>query len=181
MLCSAGVSIGSEMSGGVSNVTVENLHVWESKRGLRIKTAAGRGGYVRNIFYRNVTLNHVSIGIVIKIDYNEHADEFFDRKAIPTLESIHFNGIHGQNVDVPVRLNGSKEIPVRDVSFRDMSIGLSYKKKKKNIFRCSFVQGRIIGTIFPAPCANLDIYDGWGRLVKRSVLPKKRNIGYSFL
>lgn len=168
------------MSGGVSNVTVENLHVWESKRGLRIKTAAGRGGYVRNIFYRNVTLNHVSIGIVIKIDYNEHADEFFDRKAIPTLESIHFNGIHGQNVDVPVRLNGSKEIPVRDVSFRDMSIGLSYKKKK-NIFRCSFVQGRIIGTIFPAPCANLDIYDGWGRLVKRSVLPKKRNIGYSFL
>ncbi|XP_064978175.1 probable polygalacturonase [Musa acuminata AAA Group] len=177
---SAGVSIGSEMSGGVSNVTVENLHVWESKRGLRIKTAAGRGGYVRNIFYRNVTLNHVSIGIVIKIDYNEHADEFFDRKAIPTLESIHFNGIHGQNVDVPVRLNGSKEIPVRDVSFRDMSIGLSYKKKK-NIFRCSFVQGRIIGTIFPAPCANLDIYDGWGRLVKRSVLPKKRNIGYSFL
>ncbi|CAL9157205.1 unnamed protein product [Musa hybrid cultivar] len=177
---SAGVSIGSEMSGGVSNVTVENLHVWESKRGLRIKTAAGRGGYVRNIFYRNVTLNHVSIGIVIKIDYNEHADEFFDRKAIPTLESIHFNGIHGQNVDIPVRLNGSKEIPVRDVSFRDMSIGLSYKKKK-NIFRCSFVQGRIIGTIFPAPCANLDIYDGWGRLVKRSVLPKKRNIGYSFL
>ncbi|RWW63972.1 hypothetical protein BHE74_00028821 [Ensete ventricosum] len=165
---SAGVSIGSEMSGGVSNVTVDNLHVWESKRGVRIKTAAGRGGYIRNISYRNVTLNHVSIGIVIKTDYNEHADEFFDPKAIPILESIHFSGIHGQNVDVPVQLNGSQEIPVRDVSFRDMSIGLSYKKKKKNIFRCSFVQGRIIGTIFPMPCLNLDIFDGRGRLVKRS-------------
>ncbi|RWW28771.1 hypothetical protein GW17_00006733 [Ensete ventricosum] len=176
---SAGVSIGSEMSGGVSNVTVDNLHVWESKRGVRIKTAAGRGGYIRNISYRNVTLNHVSIGIVIKTDYNEHADEFFDPKAIPILESIHFSGIHGQNVDVPVQLNGSQEIPVRDVSFRDMSIGLSYKKKKKNIFRCSFVQGRIIGTIFPMPCLNLDIFDGRGRLVKRSVLPNKRSIGYS--
>ncbi|XP_020599943.1 probable polygalacturonase, partial [Phalaenopsis equestris] len=41
---SAGLSIGSEMSGGVSNITMEDIHVWESRRGVRIKTAAGRGG-----------------------------------------------------------------------------------------------------------------------------------------
>lgn len=40
---SAGVSIGSEMSGGVSKVTVENLFVCNSKRGIRIKTSPGRG------------------------------------------------------------------------------------------------------------------------------------------
>lgn len=49
---SAGVSIGSEMSGGVQNVTVENVLVWKSKRGIRIKTSAGRGGFVQDISYR---------------------------------------------------------------------------------------------------------------------------------
>ncbi|MCH90799.1 polygalacturonase-like, partial [Trifolium medium] len=44
-MVSAGISIGSEMSGGVSNITVENLLVWDSRRGVRIKTAPGRGGY----------------------------------------------------------------------------------------------------------------------------------------
>ncbi|KAE8731984.1 Pectin lyase-like superfamily protein isoform 2 [Hibiscus syriacus] len=42
----ANVSISSEMSGGVSNVTVENLIVWSSRRAVRIYTAAGRGEYV---------------------------------------------------------------------------------------------------------------------------------------
>ncbi|KAJ8532102.1 hypothetical protein K7X08_012025 [Anisodus acutangulus] len=45
-MVSAGISIGSEMSGRVSNVTVENVHAWNSRRALRIKIAAGRGGYV---------------------------------------------------------------------------------------------------------------------------------------
>ncbi|WOL06530.1 hypothetical protein Cni_G15264 [Canna indica] len=169
---SAGVSIGSEMSGGVSNVTVENLYVWESKRGVRIKTAPGRGGYIRNISYRNVILNHVNVGIVVKTDYNEHPDGFFNPKAIPAVENIYFHGIHGQDVRVPVRINGSQEIPVKNISFRDMSVGLSYKKK--SVFLCSFVQGRVIGKIFPAPCDNLELYDLRGRPIKRSMSAKKK-------
>lgn len=39
----SGVGIGSEMSGGISNVTIENLHVWNSAAGVRIKTDNGRG------------------------------------------------------------------------------------------------------------------------------------------
>ncbi|CAL9137179.1 unnamed protein product [Musa textilis] len=173
---SAGISIGSEMSGGVSNVTVENLIVWDSRRGVRIKTAPGRGGYVRNIFYRNVTLDNVRVGIVIKTDYNEHPDEGFDPTAVPIIKNITYSGIHGQGVRVPVRIDGSEEIPVEDVSFQDVSIGLSYKKK--HIFQCSFVQGRVIGSIFPAPCENLDLYDEQGRLVKRSSSQNSTDIDY---
>ncbi|RWV85177.1 hypothetical protein GW17_00053052 [Ensete ventricosum] len=173
---SAGISIGSEMSGGVSNITVENLIVWESRRGIRIKTAPGRGGYVRNIFYRNVTLDNVRVGIVIKTDYNEHPDEGFDPAAVPIIKNITYSGIHGQGVRVPVRIDGSEEIPVKDISFRDISIGLSYKKK--HIFQCSFVEGRVIGSIFPAPCENLDLYDEQGRLVKLSSSQNSTDIDY---
>jgi hypothetical protein len=51
-------AIGSEMSGGVYNVTVDNCHfgdpfgrVW--KAGAMIKTADGRGGEVRNVTIKN--------------------------------------------------------------------------------------------------------------------------------
>ncbi|XP_011007764.1 PREDICTED: probable polygalacturonase isoform X1 [Populus euphratica] len=175
---SAGISIGSEMSGGVSSVTVENLLVWSSRRAVRIKTAPGRGAYVRNITYRNLTFDDVRVGIVIKTDYNEHPDEGYDPKAVPTLQDIRFSGIHGQGVRVPVRMHGSEEIPIRNVTFQDMSVGLTYKKK--HIFQCAFVQGRVIGTIFPAPCENLDRYDEQGKLVKLSVSQNITDIDYDF-
>ncbi|KAJ6856817.1 polygalacturonase [Populus alba x Populus x berolinensis] len=177
-MVSAGISIGSEMSGGVSSVTVENLLVWSSRRAVRIKTAPGRGAYVRNITYRNLTFDDVRVGIVIKTDYNEHPDEGYDPKAVPTLQDISFSGIHGQGVRVPVRMHGSEEIPVRNVTFQDMSVGLTYKKK--HIFQCAFVQGRVIGTIFPAPCENLDRYDEQGKLVKLSVSQNISDIDYDF-
>uniref|UniRef100_A0A1J3FQR3 Putative polygalacturonase n=1 Tax=Noccaea caerulescens TaxID=107243 RepID=A0A1J3FQR3_NOCCA len=174
---SAGVSIGSEMSGGISNVTIENLLIWNSRRGIRIKTAQGRGGYIRNITYRNLTLDNVRVGIVIKTDYNEHADDNFDRKAYPTLSGFSFSGIHGRGVRVPVRIHGSEQIPVRNVTFRDMNVGLTYKKK--HIFQCSFVKGRVFGSIFPRPCENFDVYDEEGRrLVKPAAESNVTDIDY---
>ncbi|CAH9097605.1 unnamed protein product [Cuscuta epithymum] len=175
-MVSAGISIGSEMSGGVSNVTVENLHVWNSRRALRIKTAAGRGGYIQHISYRNITLESVRVGIVIKTDYNEHPNGAFDPKAVPILKDISFTSIHGEGVRVPVRIHGSEDIPIRNVTFRDVSIGITYKKK--HIFQCSFVEGRVIGTIFPAPCENLDVYDEQERLIKRANVHNISDIDY---
>lgn len=172
------MSIGSEMSGGVSNVTVENLYVWQTRRGVRIKTAPGRGGYVRGITYRNITLDVVRVGLVIKTDYNEHPDMGYDPKALPIIEDITFTGVHGQGVRVPVRIHGSDEIPIKGVTFRDFSVGITYKKK--HIFQCSYVEGRVIGSIFPAPCENLDRYDEEARLLKRSMTQNSTDIDYDF-
>lgn len=174
---SAGISIGSEMSGGVSNVTVENIHVWNSKRAVRIKTSAGRGGYVRHISYRNLTFDNVRVGIIIKTNYNEHPDDDWDRKAFPILEDITFDGVHGEGVRIPVRLHGSEDIPVKNITFRNMHIGIT--NKKKHIFQCSNVEGRVIGTVFPEPCENFNQYDEQGRLVKPAT-PNITDIDYSF-
>ncbi|CAN6274204.1 unnamed protein product [Urochloa humidicola] len=175
-LVSAGISIGSEMSGGVANVIVENVRIWESRRGVRIKTATGRGGYIRNISYRNITFDNVRAGIVIKVDYNEHADDGYDRTAFPDIMSISFRGIHGWGVRVPVRAHGSDVIPIKDISFQDMSVGISYKKK--HIFQCSYVEGRVIGSVFPKPCENLDVYNEQGQLVKRAVPLNSTELDY---
>lgn len=80
---SAGISIGSEMSDGVSNITIENILVWNSRSAIRIKTAPGRGVYVRQITYRNLTFNNVRVRFVIKTEYNEHPDAGY----VPTAHS----------------------------------------------------------------------------------------------
>ncbi|MCO5601608.1 hypothetical protein L7F22_055731 [Adiantum nelumboides] len=163
---SAGVSFGSEMSGGISNVTVENLYVWHSKRGVRIKTAEGRGGYVAGLIFRNVMLDVVRVGIVIKTDYNEHPDKKYDPKALPRVHDITFVGVHGKGVRIPVRIYGSAKVPVTGLELKDLVVEVT--NKKKHIFQCHYVHGKVIGKSYPRPCDSLDVYDENGTLIHRA-------------
>jgi polygalacturonase len=55
-----GISIGSEVSGGVQDVLIKDVsHIGPSEHGLHIKTAASRGGYVRNVVYQNITMGQI--------------------------------------------------------------------------------------------------------------------------
>ncbi|GKW15981.1 endopolygalacturonase [Pectobacterium carotovorum subsp. carotovorum] len=64
-----GISIGSETSGGVNNVLVENNQFEGSMYGIRIKTLRGKGGEVRNITYRNTKMVDVEIPLVFAAYY----------------------------------------------------------------------------------------------------------------
>ena len=71
-----GVVIGSEMSGGVKNVYAENdtMDSPNLDRVLRIKTNSTRGGFIENVFMRNVKVGQVAEAVV-KIDfYYEEGD-----------------------------------------------------------------------------------------------------------
>jgi hypothetical protein len=39
-------------------------------------------------------------------------------------------------------------------------------RKKKHIFQCSFVRGKVFGKAYPRPCDSLDVYDDRGRIVR---------------
>jgi polygalacturonase len=65
-----GVSIGSEVSGGIRNVFIEacrmsSLHL---ERGLRIKTNSYRGGVIENIHFSRVTIGEVAQAAV-EVDF----------------------------------------------------------------------------------------------------------------
>ena len=72
----SGVGIGSEMSGGISNMLVEDLHVWDAAAELRVKTDRGRGGYITNITIANMTMERVKIPIRFSSGSNDHPDEW---------------------------------------------------------------------------------------------------------
>lgn len=60
-----GVVIGSEMSGGVRNVTISNCVFNGTDRGIRIKTRRKRGGYIEDVLVSNIVMNNVLVPFVI--------------------------------------------------------------------------------------------------------------------
>jgi polygalacturonase len=59
-LCGRGISIGSEVSGGVEGVLVEGVRLrGPSKHGMHLKTSAKRGGYIRDVLFRDIVVGDV--------------------------------------------------------------------------------------------------------------------------
>lgn len=57
-----GFAIGSEMSGGLRNVTYRDS-VLEGERGINIKPSVGRGGYIHDLSFINIVTPAVSFGV----------------------------------------------------------------------------------------------------------------------
>lgn len=112
-----GVVIGSEMSGGVRNVFVENCEMSspELERGLRIKTNSVRGGVVENFFVRNVTIGEVQTAIVIDFDYEEGDSGNFT----PTVRNIDVHDLICKKSKQVFQVRGYKRSPISNFSLRD--------------------------------------------------------------
>src|SRR5262249_34777933 len=69
-----GVVLGSEMSGGIRNVFVENCEMDSPNllRAIRLKSNSSRGGYLENLFVRNVKVGQVADAVVrINLNYDK--------------------------------------------------------------------------------------------------------------
>jgi polygalacturonase len=63
----AGLGIGSEMSGGIRNVHVEDCLISGRQNGISIKSREGRGGFIENITGDNITLNNARTFLAIDL------------------------------------------------------------------------------------------------------------------
>ena len=70
-----GMSIGSQTSGGVNAIHVEDLTIDGADNGIRIKSDRSRGGLVENVSYENVCIRGVTNPIVITTMYTTSPGE----------------------------------------------------------------------------------------------------------
>ena len=75
-----GISIGSESSGGVSNVLVEHNRFEGSMYGFRIKSPRGKGGKVHNITYRDTTMVNVGVPLIFSGYYKSTPEDPLELK-----------------------------------------------------------------------------------------------------
>ncbi len=109
-----GVSIGSEISGGVRNVFVSDCRMSSPHldRALRIKTNAQRGGVIENVWFEKVTVGEVATD-AIQIDFFYEEAENGPHK--PVVRNIHIADVTCQKSNDALSLRGFKTSPIRDV------------------------------------------------------------------
>lgn len=129
-----GVTIGSEMAGGVRSVFVHDCMMRNTDRGLRIKTRRGRGkdAVVTDIIFRNIRMNNVKVPFVVNAMYfcdpdgkNEYVQtrevlEVDDRT--PEIGTLQFSGIFADGVCCAGYILGLPEKPVELISLTDIRI-----------------------------------------------------------
>ena len=128
-----GFTIGSEMSGGVKNIRVNNCLFIGTDIGLRFKSTRGRGGVVENIFVSNVNMTGIpgdAINFNLYYGGKSPLDETTDvetnfpavTEATPQFRNIHLENITGRGAKNAIVLQGLPEMPLHDISLKNVSI-----------------------------------------------------------
>jgi len=115
------VVIGSEMSAGVRNVFIEDCdYGGYCKRGIYIKTNPDRGGFVKNIWARNLKFGEVQDLFFVT---NMYAGEGKDNNHYSRISDIHLSNISCKKATgFGLVLQGSHENPIRNVSLTNIDI-----------------------------------------------------------
>ncbi len=117
------IGIGSETSGGVRNVAISNCVFKDTYRGLRIKSARGRGNVVESIRATNIVMENVGTGISLDMFYGEHdetpkpVDE-----TTPYFRNIRYSHISGTNLKKGGEIWGLPEAPMEGVTLIDVKL-----------------------------------------------------------
>ena len=140
-----GFVVGSEMSGGVRNILVENCQFLGTDVGLRFKSTRGRGGIVENIYINNVSMTDIKTdAITFNMYYGGKsvAEMLADgdnpdntTKAPVTEETPIFRNIDIQNIVCngagrAMEFNGLPEMPINGISLQNINM----QAKKDAVF-----------------------------------------------
>ncbi|KAG2709809.1 hypothetical protein I3760_05G259200 [Carya illinoinensis] len=160
---SATIALGSEMSGGIQDVRAEDITAINTQSGIRIKTAIGRGAYVKDIYVRRMTLTTMKWVFWMSGSYNQHPDPNFDPKAFPEIKGINYRDIVATNVTGAARLEGIAQDHFTGICISNVTISLS-KTPKELQWNCTNIAG-VTSNVTPEPC---------------HLLPKKEKVDCAF-
>ncbi|KAM6559660.1 hypothetical protein CsatA_028899 [Cannabis sativa] len=96
---SATIALGSEMSGGIKDIRAEDVTAIDTQAALRIKTAPGRGGYIKDIFTRRFILKTMQFVFRVNEFYKTHA-EGYDPTLLSDVSNINCRDMVAENVTV---------------------------------------------------------------------------------
>lgn len=108
-----GVTLGSEMSGGIRNVFVEECEMSspQLERAIRLKSNSLRGGFLENLYVRNVRVGEVSDAVIhVDLRYFGETGEH-----PPVVRNLQLDRVTSQKSKRPLFLLGTAESPIQNV------------------------------------------------------------------
>ncbi|KAK3447144.1 probable polygalacturonase [Eucalyptus grandis] len=151
----AAIALGSQMSGGIQDIRAENVVPINTQSGIRIKTAPGRGGYIKDIFMRSMIMKTMDYMFWTSGGFNFHPDPGYDPKALPVIQGINYRDMVAENVTYSARLEGIKGDPFTGICISNVHIGLSPKPEKIQ-WNCTDIAG-VTSNVTPVACDLLPV------------------------
>uniref|UniRef100_A0A453QC18 Polygalacturonase n=1 Tax=Aegilops tauschii subsp. strangulata TaxID=200361 RepID=A0A453QC18_AEGTS len=147
------IALGSEMSGGIRDVRAEDITAIRTESAVRIKTAVGRGAYVRDVYARRMRLDGMKRVFWMTGDYKSHPDDGYDKTAVPVVENISYQDVVATGVwKEAARMQGIQGAPFKGICMANVTAEMT--KERKVSWNCADVEGVSAG-VTPAPCAPL--------------------------
>ena len=128
------IVLGSEMSGGIKNITVSQCLFNQTDRGLRIKTRRGRGkdAIIDGITFENIKMTKVLTPLVINMFYycdpDGHTEYVYSKEKLPVddrtpyLGKFIFKDIDCEDVNVAAgTFFGLPEQPINSITIDNVS------------------------------------------------------------
>jgi len=122
-----GISIGSEVAGGVQNVTAERITFDGTDNGVRIKANRDRGADVSGIVFKDLTMKNVKFAILV----SEYYPKIFPEGAVAAAPITRLTPLFHDITIENVKATGSKtagvivglpEAPVKNITLRNVDI-----------------------------------------------------------
>lgn len=138
-----GITIGSEISGGVNNILAHDNYFdsTELDYPIRFKTNAERGGTLENIYIKNSVVNKSKLAVI-------HADFFYEEGTNgtnkPILRNITLSNIKtvdGGSIDAKnsIYLKGFENSPIENICLEDLNLnGVKGEAVLQNIKNIAF-------------------------------------------
>lgn len=116
-----GLSIGSETSNGVRNVTVKNCSFKGTTNGIRIKSNISLGGPVVNVSYNDITMEDVKNPILVTFAYKDNKIEGVTTD-IPSVSGFSITNLTITGSKHSGKIIGLPESPLQSIILTNLNI-----------------------------------------------------------
>src|SRR5690349_617901 len=146
-----GITVGSEISGGVRNLFAQNCNLDSPNldHALRVKNNAMRGGLLENFYFRDIKVGQVAHAVItIDFNYEEGAKGSFT----PVVRNYTVDNLHSSKSQYALDVQGFPSAPISNLrltkcTFDNVAEGNIVKNVKDATLDDVKINGRIINTL----------------------------------
>jgi polygalacturonase len=120
-----GMSIGSEVAGGVQNVRVARVHFQGTANGVRVKSNRDRGGDIGDFDFRDLTMENVATPVLITEYYPHIPDQDSAQtktRLTPRFHDIRIENLTATGANTAGFIVGLPESPITTIALTNVHI-----------------------------------------------------------
>ena len=140
------ITIGSEMSGGVRNIFIEDCTIDSCRNGIYFKSNLDRGGFFENLYMRNIEADICLWGVVnFRTDYHGYRGGNYPTQFRNiTIENVKCNRVDS----VAIMANGVPEAKLYNITLRNIEVKQAPKATQmQNVVNLTLDNVRVNGKL----------------------------------